>query len=647
MKSLFFLIYIFVLSLFFGCVKNKDLYHPPANLTLSTKRLEIGFNEENVSFTIKSNYPWTISLSSTALKANTLSGSKGEEATVLLTVAENNEEDRNFAVTVKSDREEQTLNIRQLGKNLAKTASDINISKFDLLPDHNENIHIPISYFKDGQFLGDQQINYYQADLSGLVASWQSNAVKVMVEEAVQVSGETKNNFLKPINFKFFAKDNSYKEIQIKIRNAEKPSSLPLLILTTDDNKDITSKEIWSKGKFKLDPQGHTSIHSSAGVTEIRGRGNSTWGFPKKPYALKLQDKAVGPFMGMNAHKRWVLLANYADKTSLRNRIAFELGKKAGLAWTPDSKYVEVILNGRFLGNYLLTEQIKIDAKRIAIEEVDNKESNPERITGGWLLEVDRYYSNGETRYFRPAISQLPIIVKEPEDANDLQMNYINDYFNQLEKVIYPSWPKNTQFYQENAELAGIPDSSEYGKLIDINSFINYWIVQELTENRDSRLPGSVYLYKGINKKLCIGPLWDFDQTTFLGSQSWLHADYIPTSSEYTTLEYRALYYKQLFRDPKFRKKVKERWETLYGAFLNGTPAFIDQELAKISESLDQNWIDVGEAETMGIWGLTASEKSNGGRNHDKNLKSSEAILRLKKYFLQRLNWMDTQIRKW
>lgn len=647
MKRIFILFSLLIVLLYTRCVKNKDLYRPPVTITLSTTNIEIGHVGEKVSFTIESNYPWKIKGSNPDCTVSTLSGPKDEEQTVDITVSENFNDERIFNLIIQADKEEKILAVKQKGKNYAKSAADIHVTTFDILPIHNENIHIPISFIKNGQFEGDQQISYYETDLTNLISSWTSNAVKVTLKNVLQSSGETKNNYNNDLIFRFYAQDNSYKDYTIKLKNAENASGLPLLVLNTDDGKDITSKEIWSVGKFKLDPQNNKQIVALAGITEIRGRGNSTWGLPKKPYALKLQDKSTGIFMGMKAHKRWVLLANHADKTSMRNRIAFELGKKLGLAWTPDSRFVEVILNGKFLGNYLLTEQIKIDSKRVNIEEVNNKETDLSKITGGWLMEIDRYYSNGETRYFRPEISQLPIIVKEPENANTIQMDYMNKYFNTLEQLIYPTLPKGTPYHQGNTELAGIPDSAEYGKYIDINSFINYWFVQELTENRDSRLPGSVYMYKGINKKLTIGPLWDFDQTTFLGSRSWLHYDYIPSASEYTRLEYRSLYYSQLFKDPKFKNKTKQRWKEIYPILLNEIPVFIDREYHLIAKSLDQNWIDVGENNTQGIWALTDEEISTGGRNHDKNLKGKDAVERLKSFYLQRINWINTEINKW
>jgi len=299
------------------------------------------------------------------------------------------------------------------------------------------------------------------------------------------------------------------------------------------------------------------------------------------------------------------------------------------------------------MGNYLLTEQIKIDSKRINIEEITNKETNASKITGGWLMEVDRYYSSGETRYFRPNISQIPIIVKEPEDANIDQMNYITEYFKTFERMIFPNLPDGIPYTQNTAHLAGVPDSLTYGKYIDINSFINYWIVQELTENRDGRLPGSLYMYKGVNKKIVMGPLWDFDLTTFLGSRSWMHYDYVPSVTEYNSLQYRSMYYNQLFKDPKFKSKVKERWLQVYPILLNDIPKFIDKEYSTIAKSMILNWIEIGEDQRQGIWPLTADDISSGGRNHDKNLKSSDAVIKLKNNFVQRINWMNSQITTW
>ena len=101
-----------------------------------------------------------------------------------------------------------------------------------------------------------------------------------------------------------------------------------------------------------------------------------TFLYPKKPYALKLDDKIS--ILGKPAHKRWVLLANWMDRPLLRNRISLKVAEKTGLAWTPGSEFVEVVLNGVHLGNYLLCEQIKMDKNRVNISSL--KPSNRKSV---------------------------------------------------------------------------------------------------------------------------------------------------------------------------------------------------------------------------------------------------------------------------
>ena len=141
---------------------------------------------------------------------------------------------------------------------------------------------------------------------------------------------------------------------------ASESTGLPLVYINTPNNESITSKDIW------LDPLTTItainldgSIDYEAADLAIKGRGNSTWQLPKKPYALKLGAKSE--ILGMKKHKRWCLLANWMDRTNIRNDIAFHIAKQTNLAWTPSGKFVELILNGEHKGNYYLCEQIQVD----------------------------------------------------------------------------------------------------------------------------------------------------------------------------------------------------------------------------------------------------------------------------------------------
>lgn len=643
---------MWALSIFISCVKIPESPQSVPTITTSTDILNYADSSSSQTFTINSNNDWTLTGINSNCNVSPSSGKKNTETTVKVSLSENMDTDREFILNIQAGEASKKVTLKQKGKNYANDKADILVSEFSISPKYNNNIYSEIEFVKKNgsiyEFTSEQEVKYYKTDLSNLKASWKSNASKVTIADNPQKSGETINNFSNLITYRFYAKNNTYVEYSVKLSNPESSySGLPLLVLTTNDNTDITSKEDWKGGKYKIDPQGNIGIVEFSGETDIKGRGNSTWDMPKKPYNLKLKDKTAGTFLGMNPHKRWVLLANYADKTGLRNKVTFEIGKHSKLKWTPDSRFVEVILNGKFLGNYLLTEQIKIDSKRVNIEEVDNTETNSEKITGGWLLEIDRYYSFGETRYFRPTLSQIPVIVKEPEDANTAQMNYIQSFFNQLETFIFPDFPQNTKYHSGTFQLGGTPDTTKISNLIDISTFIDYWLIQELTGNEDSRLPGSVYMYKDVKGKLCAGPLWDFDQTTYLGTLYWMHYDYIPNEYEYNSLEYRTIYFRQLFKDSNFKTRAKERWNTFYSYLLNDVPDFIDNEYAKIAKSQDINWIEVNENSLQGIWALSEDEKVGGGRNHDKHLTPAEAVTKMKNRYMQRLLWLNNQISTW
>lgn len=167
--------------------------------------------------------------------------------------------------------------------------------------------------------------------------------------------------------------------------------------------------------------------------------------------------------------------------------------------------------------------------------------------------------------------------------------------------------------------------------MIDIDTFIDWWIVTELTENRDTRLPGSCHMYKDAGGKLCAGPLWDFDLTTFLGNtRSFMHYDYEVDLSAPVDAN-RSLWYKKLFTDPVFKARAKERWNQYKSSF-ETISDFIDHEKDVIKTSATRNWE---------LWEIGQ------GSNKDELLSWEDAVQRLKENYNIRLNWLDKQINQW
>jgi hypothetical protein len=224
-----------------------------------------------------------------------------------------------------------------------------------------------------------------------------------------------------------------------------------------------------------------------SGPLQIRGRGNSTWGMPKKPYRVKLTDKQS--LLGMPSSKDWVLLANYSDKSLLRNALAMELGTRMGMPWTPRSGFVELYLNERYDGVYLLSENIKVSKDRVNIDQLAAGDVSADKITGGYLLEVD-FRQDGHTMF--SSIDQLPIVFQDPEDPVQAQEDYINGYINQFETALHSS---------------GFADpTTGYAAYIDVDSFVRWFLVNELFRNVDANM-GTSCCCKWVRCGISILPL--------------------------------------------------------------------------------------------------------------------------------------------
>ena len=383
-------------------------------------------------------------------------------------------------------------------------------------------------------------------------------------------------------------------------------TGLPRVLINTPGNAEITSKEEWIEASSIMIINTDGTIDYEANDLSIRGRGNSTWGFPKKPYALKLGKKAE--ILGMSKHKRWVLLANWMDRTSIRNDVAFQIAKKTSLSWTPNGKFVEVILNGMHLGNYYLCEQIKVDKNRVNIAEMKSTDVEGDAITGGYLVELDVNFD--EVNKFYSATRNLPYMFKEPDEdvLQPVQLDYFQNYVNTMESYLYAdNWLENR----------------EYTDYIDIGSFIDWWFVYELSMNSEPGHPKSTYMHKDRLGKLIAGPVWDFDWATFVPSK---------TSSFQIK---NSIYYNRLFEDSEFITEVKRRW-TAYKPLFEQIPAYIRDIASQIEKS---NEID----HTM--WPL--SPFFSGQINGDQDLSFEEAIERLSSTYMSKFEYMDNQISQW
>ena len=283
------------------------------------------------------------------------------------------------------------------------------------------------------------------------------------------------------------------------------PSALPVITIHTTDAREVTSRSTYIDGTYsaiyttKIDgtparSNGGTKIQTD--TLEIRGRGNASWGFPKKPYRLKLA--RARHLMGMSADaKNWTLINNYGDKTLMRNLLAFDVSRRLGMAWTPEGRLVDVIFNGEYKGTYQLCDQVQVHEDRVAITKMAKTDNYGDFVTGGYLIELDAYAS-GEPKWFTSSTYGIPITIKYPdsEDITPYQENYIKTQWNAFERTV------STSTYAD-------PEKG-YASMLDVPSFVQHFLVGEYSGNTDTYWSVNVWKDR-LDPYFHIGPVWDFD----------------------------------------------------------------------------------------------------------------------------------------
>lgn len=467
-------------------------------------------------------------------------------------------------------------------------AEPIVFTSFELLKDNN-----PLGVISTVKLEVGEGITEYVSPLiinsSELVVNFATDRpATVYVGDVEQVSGQSANDFTTPVTYRLVDEEGVSSEYVVSLGN----TGLPVVVIATPSSQVIPPKTAdWLAGtQLQIyNPQGELLYDEEV---NIRGRGNSTWNFPKKPYALKLNQKAS--ILGMPAHKRWVLLANWLDRTLLRNDVAFRIAELTGFGWTPRGEFVEVVLNGRHKGNYYLCEQIKVDENRVNIAELDDADPS-----GGYLMELDVYFD--ETYKFHSPRYNMPYMFKDPDEVSDAQFAYFEGYVAELEEALW-----------DDERFA----VREYADYLDVDSFVDYWFVFELSMNSEPFHPKSVYMHKDRGGLLKAGPVWDFDWETFVPDKA----------NGYVVKE--SLYYGRLFEDEAFVARVKERWAELK-PFFESVPGYIDARAEQIA-------LSEGFNHTM--WPITEVV------NSDESMTFEEAVARMKNAYSAKLKWLNKKI---
>lgn len=350
---------------------------------------------------------------------------------------------------------------------------------------------------------------------------------------------------------------------------------LPVIEINLDDYPEV--EELWDKELYlnaTVNIDGAGEFEDEMGwETKIKGRGNTTWGFPKKPYRFKASKKVS--LFGMKKAKSYALLANYIDASHMRNFVALRLAQMLNIPFSNSIIPCRVKLNNVDKGLYFLTEKIGIGGASVDIDEEK-----------GWLFELDGHMDEDYCYMSEPY--SLPVMVKDP----DLTEIYPDDPDAQWELM-------KSDFNTTLDSLKNCTDES-WRDLIDEESLINYLIVFNVAHNMEIRAPRSVYMYKDSPEgKYYFGPVWDFDWAynyVYLNENQDFDFPLLHPSGYPGTI-----FFYDLCHLPGMSSKLIERWdemvETIYPQLLQEMDEYAKKiKAAAISDGL--LWCDKSE---MGV----------------------------------------------
>lgn len=358
--------------------------------------------------------------------------------------------------------------------------------------------------------------------------------------------------------------DESGKERTYMVTSSRLTYDVPLMEIHTEGGKAISSKTTYIKGTLTVGGESYPM--------QVRGRGNASWNqFPKKAYRIKLDDGAS--LFGLPQNRDWVLASNYSDKSLIRNCVAHDMAATlSGLEYTPTHIPVNLYINGSYMGVYTFADKIEDGKGRLDLGEKTVQQKGEVDI--GFLLEIGWDYDseNIYNRDYFDTSMVLRIYVKEPEieKANNPELLYVKKYIQNMEKAVV--------------------NNNGWEEYIDVDAWIDWLIINELTFNTESSFYRSCYLWKPEGGKLKLGPVWDFDmafgnhQGDIRGYNGWC-----TTESTYTYITENWVDY--LMEYPSFTNRLKERWNEVKVGLLDTAMSAVDRYSEMLDGSQQQNFL--------------------------------------------------------
>lgn len=429
------------------------------------------------------------------------------------------------------------------------------------------------------------------------IPTFEFEGEQLLIDDIKVISRETKINFSKPVKITILGENNQSIDYTLNVRAF---TGLPVVYINTEGYIPVTSKDEYLNATFTLteDIETRAAGDSWTSTIKIKGRGNSTWNLAKKPYKIKFDDKVS--VLGEPKAKSWLLLANHTDKTLIRNATAFHMGYNSNLPYTTRYHFVELFLNDVYMGNYQLCEDKDVGKNRINLSD------------NGYLLEIDAKAAAEDITFKISSISQ-PINIKEPEiEKGSDAYNFIKDYLKEVESALY-------------GENFADPESG-YAKYMDVETFVDWYLINEISKNNDAIFFSSCYMTYEPGEKLCMGPLWDFDI-------AFGNCNYNNNNSPEGFWIKQVSWYSRLFEDSNFVKKVKERFNHFY--------SIKDDIYNKVNENAD--YLKYSIIENNSKWNVLYQDS---WPNHGIWGSYNNEIQYMKRWIEARMEWLKIEFEK-
>lgn len=523
------------------------------------------------------------------------------------------------------------------------------ISRMLLTTDKNQGLPFSVECYLEGTtFTALLPAGTY---INALVPTFIYNSADKIYYDGELVTSTTAFDFRKPVELSLVSASGTKKyTLYVMTLN----TGLPSVSIQTADGTAIESKveyeactifagggDYLQNGQYAFDKNEVLSATAT-----IKGRGWTSWYYyPKKSYSLKF-DKKQG-MLGLPAHKEWVLAANFADRSLIRNAVAMELAADVGMETIMDVRFIDLWENGVYAGNYQLIEKIEVDEERVDITKFKDADS-PEGT--GYIIETNGHnraegefgiWTNGQDAD-RPSLWQQlnsyttydPISgdifftskhfgsifnINKPSDGNLMDLDeatrqkYIEYIYNYMDKM-------EAAIKAQNYNLA-----SQY---LDMEAMAKWYIVEELAMNTDSKLHCSCYMYKDANGKMKMGPVWDFD----LGFGNGKYAN----NSAVTYLD-NATWFRRLTAMPEFKGLVKSIWKKSVSK-INKLTDDIDKFAQMISKSQKYNYE---------YWGINEPAEHTYEFVTEGLHTFEDQVLYLSIFTEERITYMNDKITRW